>query len=83
MYRYLTSMEKNLKRKIKIGDFISYDDKTYDMNGEVWITKEIGIVYEKPSFTTLKILNAEGKIITLNNIQYKNIKKIGVSNERS
>jgi len=53
------------------------------MNGEVWITKEIGIVYEKPSFTTLKILNAEGKIITLNNIQYKNIKKIGVSNERS
>ena len=66
------------KKKLKKGDFISFVDKTYDMNGEIWLTKEIGIIYEKINSTTFKILNPQGKIITLNNIHYKNIKKIGV-----
>tara|TARA_R100000388_G_C7150904_1_gene114490 strand:- start:323 stop:475 length:153 start_codon:yes stop_codon:yes gene_type:complete len=48
------------------------------MNGETWITKEIGIISEIINFTTLRVLNSEGKSIVLKNIHYKNIKNIGV-----
>ena len=48
------------------------------MNGEIWLTKEIGIICEKVNSTTLKVLNSQGKIIILNNIDLKNIKTLGV-----
>tara|TARA_Y100001972_G_C7511366_1_gene258371 strand:+ start:91 stop:327 length:237 start_codon:yes stop_codon:yes gene_type:complete len=73
-----TERHYTIKKKLKKGDFISYDDKTYDVNGEIWLTREIGVISERVDFTTLKILNPQGKIIILKNIDYKNIKKIGV-----
>ena len=53
------------------------------MNGEVWLTKEICIICERLDSTTLKVLNPQGKIIILNNIDLKNVKTLGVKNERS
>ena len=58
-------------KKNKRGDVISFTNREYDMNGEIWEFDEIGVVLSDNDHKTINVIDSCGNTKKVNKFQIK------------
>ena len=69
--RKYSDIKTRMVKKNKQGDVISFIDREYDMNGEVWEFDEMALVLNEDDHGIVKIIDRHGNTKKINKLQIK------------